>query len=126
MDLARKNQPARQREGGGRTTRGSTPRSADRPGKQETLGVRPQVEWTGARGGRVRSDHPRVRKDGRMVEGAERRIGGNGKHGSVLDCAARGIGEARIGSDAGGYPAVGQGAWPEKGRPGGRTAGKSS
>src|ERR1017187_7867985 len=56
----------------------------------------PKAGWAGTRGGRVRGDHARVRKEGGLAAGAERRIGSDGKHGSVLDRAARGIGEVRI------------------------------
>src|SRR5439155_898899 len=72
-----------------------------------------------ARGGNVRSDDAGIRKDGGVAEGTENRIGGDGKHGGLLDRAARGFGAARIGNRAGEYTRAGPRARAEEDGPGG-------
>ena len=54
-----------------------------------------------------------------MAEGTENRIGGDGKHGGLLDRAARGFGAARIGNRAGEYTRTGPRARAEEDGPGG-------
>src|SRR6266567_2255490 len=60
-----------------------------------------------------------IRKDGGVAEGTKNRIGGDGKHGGLLDRATRSLGAARIGSGAGEYTRAGASARAQEERPGG-------
>ena len=89
----------------------------DRSGERNPLGMCAQRGSNGFGGGNVRSNDAGIRKDGGVAEGTENRIGGDGKHGSLLDRATRSIGAARIGSGAGEHTRTGPSTGAEEERP---------
>jgi len=88
----------------------STQDSSHRYWERTTLGVRSDDRGKRSGSGGFWSYDARVDPNGEVAQRAKNRIGGDGKHWSLLDCAPRGIGGRGLGGDAGRHPATGKSA----------------